>query len=70
MQLANSYKLERGHKKSSLNPNTSGYSVPVYVVVQIHMGISLYRGFKLVYKKTYSKVEIVTNKVDRRNKLK
>lgn len=70
MQLSNSYKLERRHKRSSGNPNTSGYSVPVCVVVQIPMAISLYGGFKSVYKKTYSKVEIVTNKVDQRNKLK
>lgn len=69
VQLTTSYELESGHRKSSLNSNTAGYCVPVYVVVQIHMYISLNRGIKSVYKKAYSKVEIITNKVDRKNKL-
>lgn len=44
--------------------HTSGHSVPVSLVVQTYRYVSLYRGFRSVYKKIYNKVESSTNKVD------
>ena len=34
-----------------------------YMCLNVYLYISLYKGFKSVYKETYSKVESITNKV-------
>lgn len=56
--------------KKAHSAHTSGHYVPVYVVVQTNMYVSLYRGFKSVYKKISNKVESSTNKVDQGKQIK
>lgn len=65
--VANSSKPESGCKKAHWtlkDSNTSECCVPACVLDQIRMYISLCKGLKSVYKKTYSEAESIADKVD------